>query len=156
MTNDGARSLTALEAMFRRDRLLVGVALVAACLLCWAWIVPLARDMYGPMSGAAASTGGGRWDFRHGALLFAMWAVMMAGMMLPAVAPTVLLYARVVRSAGGTRVHTRTGVFVGGYLLVWTAFSLGASLLQRDPASSPPLHRGGHARAGRRRHGRRR
>ena len=65
------------------------------------------------------------WDFTHLALLFAMWAVMMAGMMLPSAAPTLLLYAGVVRkSPEGARARAHVYAFAGGYLLVWTAFSL--------------------------------
>ena len=62
-------------------------ALLVATLLCWAWIVPMARDMYGTMTGSSAWMMAGVWDFTHLALLFAMWVVMMAGMMLPSAAP---------------------------------------------------------------------
>lgn len=43
---------SALAPRLRRDRAIVGAALAAATILCWAWIVPMARDMYGPMTGA--------------------------------------------------------------------------------------------------------
>jgi predicted metal-binding membrane protein len=74
---------TAVETLLLRDRLIVGSALVVAILLCWAWIVPMARDMYGSMKGASAWMMTDTWDASHLTLLFAMWAVMMAGMMLP-------------------------------------------------------------------------
>src|SRR3954454_5577950 len=90
---------TALEAAVDRDRALVIFSLSALTMLCWAWIVPMGRDMYGPMNGASAWMMTPRWDAAHVALLFAMWAVMMAGMMLPSAAPALLLYARVARSA---------------------------------------------------------
>jgi len=106
-------------------------ALAAAAVLCWAWIVPLARDMYGAMNGAAAWMGAGGTGLSYGALLFAMWTVMMAGMMLPSVAPTVLLYAMVVRSHDHEHLQARVLAFVCGYLGVWTAFSLLAALVQR-------------------------
>jgi predicted metal-binding membrane protein len=65
-------------------------------------------------------------------MLFAMWAVMMAGMMLPSAAPIVLLYAGVVRkSAGMGRPAAHVYAFVAGYLVVWSLFSLGATVLQR-------------------------
>jgi cell division protease FtsH len=100
--------------------------------LCWAWIVPMARDMYGAMSGPAAWMMTDTWDFTHLALLFAMWVVMMAGMMLPAAAPTMLLYAGVIRkSPEGGHARAHGYAFAGGYLLVWTAFSLLATALQR-------------------------
>jgi predicted metal-binding membrane protein len=127
---------TSLESLLRRDRWLVGGALAVTVALCWAWIVPMARDMYGAMTGPAAWMMTGRWDYAHLSLLFAMWVVMMAGMMLPAVAPTLLLYAGVIRkSPEAGRAPAHVYAFAGGYLLVWTAFSLVATLLQRGLAN---------------------
>jgi predicted metal-binding membrane protein len=123
---------TSLEALLRRDRWLVGGALLVATVLCWAWIVPMARDMYGPMTGSSAWMMAGVWDFTHLALLFAMWVVMMAGMMLPSAAPALLIYAGVIRqSPEGERARIHVYAFAGGYLLVWTLFSLIATVLQR-------------------------
>jgi predicted metal-binding membrane protein len=48
-------------------------------------------DMYGPMTGWSAWMMTRTWDFNHKALLFAMWAVMMIGMMLPSAAPAVFV-----------------------------------------------------------------
>ncbi len=121
-----------LESFLRRDRWLVGGALGVAVALCWAWLVPMARDMYGPMTGAAAWMMTDAWDFFHLALLFAMWAVMMAGMMLPSAAPALLIYAAVIRrSPDGARAPAHAYAFAGGYLVVWTFFSLVATVLQR-------------------------
>ncbi len=65
------------------------------------------------------------------ALTFVMWTVMMAGMMLPSAAPTILLYGALVRKNGarGT-VLPSVWIFAGAYLLVWAAFSVAATLLQ--------------------------
>ena len=57
----------------------------------------MARDMYGPMTGASAWMMTLRWDVRHVLLLWAMWAVMMVGMMLPSAAPMLLLYGAAAR-----------------------------------------------------------
>ena len=129
----GARApaITVVEAALRRDRVLVISALTAACLLCWAWLVPVARDMYGPMHGAAAWMRTGGTDVRSAALLLAMWAVMMSGMMLPAAAPTLLLFALVVRMHDGAHLKARLCAFAAGYLAVWSAFALVATLLQQ-------------------------
>lgn len=123
---------TSLESLLRRDRWLVGGALAVAIGLCWAWIIPMAIDMYGSMSGSSAWMMTDTWDARHLTLLFAMWVVMMAGMMLPSAAPALLIYAAVVRkSPEGARAPVHVYAFGGGYLLVWTAFSLVATVLQR-------------------------
>ena len=58
------------------------------------------------------------WSSGDLLLMFAMWAVMMIGMMTPSVAPVVLLYARVRRHASSQgEPFAATGWFAGGYLL---------------------------------------
>lgn len=122
---------TPIEKLVRHDRWLVGGALAVATILCWAWIVPMARDMYGAMDGSAAWMMRNTWDLTYWTLLFAMWVVMMAGMMLPSAAPAMLLYGCVVRkSPDAARAPAQVYAFAGGYLLIWTAFSLVATVLQ--------------------------
>lgn len=136
MTEPSADEVSAIERALARDRAIVIGALVSVVILCWAWIVPMARDMSGAMTGSSAWMMTGRWDARHLALLFAMWTVMMAGMMLPSAAPTLLLYVNVVRkSAEGAYAARRAYLFAAGYLAVWTMFSAAATVLQRALAS---------------------
>src|SRR6516225_9369548 len=93
--------------------------LVLVPLVSWAWIVVLSRDMYGPMTGPSTWMMTPVWDAPHVLLLWAMWAVMMTGMMLPSAAPIIVL-------AGGS-----AGYFIAfGYVSVWAAFSAGATALQ--------------------------
>jgi predicted metal-binding membrane protein len=56
---------------------------------------------------------------------------MMVGMMLPSTVPMTLFYAAIVRKSRerGT-VLPAVWLFASGYMLVWTAFSLGATALQ--------------------------
>lgn len=71
------------------------------------------------------------WSTAEFALMLAMWAIMMMGMMTPSAAPMVLLYARVGRQAApGSRVIGGTGWFFGGYLAAWSLFSLAATICQ--------------------------
>src|SRR4029450_85867 len=66
--------------------------------------------------------------------VFAMWAVMMVGMMTPSVAPMILIYARVGRQAAiDNKPFAATAWFVLGYLLAWTGFSLAAACAPRAP-----------------------
>ena len=83
--------------------------------------------------------GGGRimtmppeWGLPFAALIFVMWVVMMAAMMLPGVAPTVLLVTTLAsdRTANSKLVPATAMLFASGYLLVWWGFSLAATLLQ--------------------------
>jgi len=63
--------------------------------------------------------------------VIAMWAVMMFGMMMPSVAPMILIYARVGRQAAAQdKPFAATGWFAAGYLLVWTVFALAATSAQ--------------------------
>ena len=127
-------SVTPVEILLRRDRWLVGAVLVIAVTLCWAWLVPMARTMEreGMMCGVASWAMVDTWSLSTLAMLFAMWAVMMAGMMLPSATPILLLYAGVVRKSPGIeRPAAHVYAFAAGYLVAWTLFSLGATLLQR-------------------------
>ncbi|MEU8679456.1 DUF2182 domain-containing protein [Streptomyces sp. NPDC048560] len=58
-------------------------------------------------------------------LFLLLWVTMMAAMMLPSMAPVAITWVRGIgrQSSGWTRT-ARTVEFVGGYLLVWTAFGL--------------------------------
>ena len=56
----------------------------------------------------------------------------MAGMMLPSASPLLLLYARRMQAdAGRERAALRLIALAAGYLLVWVAFSVAATALQR-------------------------
>ncbi|WP_299774699.1 DUF2182 domain-containing protein [uncultured Tateyamaria sp.] len=60
--------------------------------------------------------------------LFAMWAIMMAAMMLPTLVPTLRSYEDLMVSANGTRVGW-LGVLLG-YFVVWVAFAALISAVQ--------------------------
>lgn len=131
---------TIVEAALARPRSSLAIVLIAIPLACWLWVVAMARDMYGPMSGASAWMMTVTWDAPRVVLLWAMWAAMMAGMMLPSVAPLLLLYARAMRNREGVRhPNRRIYAMAAGYLAVWAAFSIGATWLQRALASTSLL-----------------
>lgn len=118
---------TALEAVLRRDRLVVAASLAALTTLSWAYTLYLAAGME-VHAGMAASPAYHPWDATRFVFMFVMWAVMMVGMMTPSAAPMILLYARVGRQASQQgRSLAATGYFAGGYLLAWTVFSLAAT-----------------------------
>src|SRR3990167_8881809 len=125
------------DARTRQLQIGIAVGLLALPALCWLWIVPMARDMYGPMTGPSAWMMAGTWDVRYVLLIWAMWGVMMAGMMLPSISPMLLLYAGVARrGAGAGSAVARVSAMAAGYVLVWLGFSLGATLLQRALSDS--------------------
>jgi predicted metal-binding membrane protein len=129
--------MTTLESILRRDRYAVLAALVLLMALTWTYVLWLKRQMSMPempgmeMAMAAMGPQNRLWDTTDLMFGFVMWVVMMAGMMLPSVAPMILLYARVGRRAEAQ--HTpfaATGWFAGGYLLAWAGFSILATLVQ--------------------------
>ena len=107
-------------------------ALLAAAGLAW-WST--ADRMAGMDAGPGTALGAVGW-------FTGVWAVMMAAMMLPSLAPTAAVYAALVR-----REPSRMLLFSGGYLLVWSAagvaaygvFELGRSLF----ANALAWHSGG-------------
>jgi predicted metal-binding membrane protein len=71
------------------------------------------------------------WNAADVALVFLMWTVMMAAMMLPSALPVILLVAKVSGSMKPPQPGVGlTGAFIAGYLLAWSGFSLAATLFQ--------------------------
>jgi predicted metal-binding membrane protein len=117
-----------LAGALRRDRLLVGFALLAISALALGYTYWLATgfDMSDMMSPTFVP-----WSVSYFLFMLVMWIVMMIGMMTPSVAPTVLLYAEFARrSASKGHVFPAAGWFVTGYLLAWSVFATLATLLQ--------------------------
>ncbi len=128
---------TRLESAVARPRESLIVVLILLPLVCWLWVISMARDMYGPMTGSSSWMMTVEWDAPRLLLLWAMWAAMMAGMMLPTAAPMVLLYARTVRNrTNAQHVRSRIYALASGYTFVWLLFSVAATALQRLLASA--------------------
>jgi predicted metal-binding membrane protein len=138
------RPPTALELALQRHRGPLIVLLILFPVACWAWIVAMARDMYGSMTGASAWMMTVRWDARHVLLLWLMWAVMMAGMMLPSASPVLLMYGVAARrQAPHTAAPRQIYALASGYLAVWALFSVAATtaqlILSTELALSPMM-----------------
>lgn len=127
--------LTLVEHALRYDRAALLVVLVLVPVLSWMWIVEMARDMHGPLTGASAWMLTTRWDASHLLMLWAMWSVMMTAMMLPSAAPLILLYGAAARRSRQPTPRLNTYALAAGYLAAWTAFSCAAAALQRALAS---------------------
>lgn len=79
------------------------------------------------------------WTPGYAAAMFAMWAVMMAAMMVPSAAPTIYLFAALRRHSMGNAARD-TALFAAGYVLAWSAFSAMATGAQWALASSALLN----------------
>lgn len=113
----------------RNDRRVAIGGLAAVVMLAWLYLWRGAAEMdHASMAMAAIPRATDTFAL---ILTFVMWMVMMAGMMLPSAAPTILLYGSLVRKNGarGT-ILPGVWIFAGAYLLVWTGFSVAATLLQ--------------------------
>ena len=122
-----------LEKVLAAERFTVAAALTAICILAWAYLAYMAWGMEHMQVGAAMviMPNMASWDVVDLLLVFAMWVIMMAAMMLPSAAPMILMFVTLNRrrqAKQGPYVHT--AAFVSGYLAVWTAFSALATLAQ--------------------------
>ena len=107
MSSSELHALAAARARLGLVAFLFGLAALAW----WSTV----RSMAGMGAGPSAELGALGW-------FVGVWVVMMAAMMLPAVSPTVALYARMTRK----RSLARPGAFTSGYLVVWGAAGVGA------------------------------
>ena len=115
--------MTALVASTQtRTRLLAPTGLVLVTALCWAYLFLLSVRM-GDMGSPFAMPMTSAWTSADVVLMWTMWAVMMAGMMLPSAVPMVRAYATTVGS-DRTPQHGSTPLFVAGYLVAWSGFAV--------------------------------
>ena len=148
-----------LEAVLKRDRMVVIGGLAGVVALAWIYILlgagtdMTASEMTrmsqpaGDAAVADTSDGGGAlsemmdmamdamrpmaWTAGTAVLMFFMWWIMMVAMMLPSAAPMILLFAAVNRKQRNAgSPYTPTGIFAFGYLAVWGFFSLLATAVQ--------------------------
>jgi predicted metal-binding membrane protein len=119
-------------ALSRRDRVLIVGCIVLTCALAWAYLVHLASQM----SMSAESTDAMRkmgmvvdspWRAADVFFTFAMWAVMMVGMMSPSAAPVLLLFADMERRRTERGMPLRVLLFGLGHITLWLGFSIAAA-----------------------------
>jgi predicted metal-binding membrane protein len=125
-----------METILKRDRLIVLIALGTITLLAWSYMVHEARAMN--LTGICRCAGmkmagpdTQSWSTATLLPLFLMWAEMMVAMMIPSAAPMILTFAMVNRKRREQdRPFVPTGIFLLGYLIVWTGFSAIAAVAQ--------------------------
>jgi predicted metal-binding membrane protein len=125
------------DVLRRHDRIVVAGLLLLIAALAWAFTVHQAqrmdateaamwRDMNMPMNSMEPS-----WTPIDALLLFAMWAAMMAAMMVPGAAPMIAAFATINRRRRERAApYVPTAIFLLGYLVAWAGFSLLATALQ--------------------------
>ncbi len=132
-------STTSPAILPRRDTIVIWVCLTIVTALAWAYLVYLDRQMASSMEHDRMMAAMGMamdepmnmsWRSADLFFTFAMWAVMMIGMMAGSAAPTLLLFASAKARRGEPGVSTAALVFGFGYLAIWTGFSALATLGQ--------------------------
>lgn len=111
---------------YRRDLCVVVAGIIAITLLGWAYLIDAASPGHaGHHHGVVA------WDAGQLILGMTMWTVMMIAMMLPTATPMLLTFTRLQHRRHSAPTALRmVWLFVGGYLFVWTLFSLLAASAQ--------------------------
>jgi predicted metal-binding membrane protein len=121
----------------RHDRIVVAALVLLVAALAWAFTVHQAmmmdemeaamwRDMNMSMNGMEPS-----WTLFDALLLLAMWSAMMAAMMVPGASPMIAAFATINRRRRERNApYVPTAVFLLGYLIAWTGFSILATALQ--------------------------
>jgi predicted metal-binding membrane protein len=122
-------------ALPSRDRLVIPAALALVTALAWAYLLRLDGQMSASMEHETMMAEMGMsmhrsWTSTDLFFTFAMWAVMMVGMMAGAAAPVLLLFAAALRARGERRVAIAVSMFGFGYILVWMGFSACAAVAQ--------------------------
>ena len=124
--------MSTLEILLRQDRVVVLASLGGVVAIAWVYLLLGAGIQMDEMD-----MGGGQvmlmappWTLGYAALIFVMWSIMMMAMMLPSAAPTILLVSALARNRGIGHGVPTASLFALGYVLVWTGFSIAATLLQ--------------------------
>lgn len=128
ITDASMQSMKALSQLWQpvRRQPVTLAALSAIVVLSWWYLVNMAQGM----AAMDMPTTFHPWSGQDFLLMLLMWIIMMVGMMIPSALPMILLYQQVTRHNRLRHVGLGVTLFVLGYLLVWSLFSLLATVLQ--------------------------
>ena len=131
-------SITA-PSPLNRDRLIVVAGLLVLIVASWSYLFFVSTDMKNPGMQMSPEVGNDMrmsavtadimpWGTAEWISMFVMWSVMMIGMMIPSASPMILLFSKVNRKRReGNQPYVSTGIFMLGYVIVWTFFSVVAT-----------------------------
>jgi predicted metal-binding membrane protein len=127
--------------ILQRERLIIGACLAAMVLVAWLYLFHGQAAMPGMEMASMTMPdmvmpGMGMPELHSSAvstvlMLFVMWTIMMVAMMVPSATPMILAFHTVNQQRrANSRPLVPVGIFVLGYLAVWTIFSAAAALAQ--------------------------
>ncbi len=111
-----------------RTRIVVGSGLAMSTAVAWVYLCLISARM-GSMGSPFAMPMTSAWTTHDVVLMWTMWAIMIAAMMLPSAAPMVSAYSTTIRSRSAT-VRGSTPLFVAGYVAAWSGFAAIATTAQ--------------------------
>jgi len=119
-----------MESLLHKEQLSAFFCLTIVILISWAYMLHMGWRMPGiereMILACVCQWGPG--DIVHS---FIMWAAMMVAMMFPSAMPMILMFTTINQQQRETqRPLIPTGLFVLGYFLVWTAYSVFAAIVQ--------------------------
>lgn len=116
----------------RREAVQVRIGLAVVAGISWLYLIYMAWGMANmdQPAGQLLMPAMMHWGPMDLVLVFVMWAIMMAAMMLPSAAPMVRMFARSAEARSDHSTILLTSTFIAGYLAVWTAFSAAITLTQ--------------------------
>ena len=119
-----------MQSVIARDRRIVLLCLFTVTALAWVYLALMVQGMGSAMAEPSVKI----WTSVELYLMFVMWVVMMLGMMLPSASPMISMFVRINRDRAGaigpSRPLVPVWVFVAGYVVVWSVFSLIATITQ--------------------------
>ena len=119
-----------------RPKVLAALCVIMLAGLGWLYLALILAGMgssFGPgaLKALCGTLTNGSWSAASVATVGSMWAAMTLAMMLPSAAPMILTYAGIADTAArqGKQIVTPAAL-AGGYITVWLAFSVVATLMQ--------------------------
>ena len=141
-------SQSPVAGILSRDRAIVATCIPIVVALAWAYLIRMDSQMgshesaIGTMPGMSMLPAAAH-GYSELFLTFAMWSVMMVGMMTASAAPVIMLFTGLTEKRGDAGASTTAMVFGLGYLAVWVSFSAAAALgqwgLQRALLLTPEM-----------------
>ncbi len=122
-------------AVLRRDQLLISACVALVTVLAWVYLFRVDHQMSADlrddtMMAAMGMSVDRAWTELDAWLTFAMWSVMMVGMMAPGALPMLFMFGSAQAGRSQKSLSLRTLTFGLGYIAVWTGFSACATLAQ--------------------------
>jgi predicted metal-binding membrane protein len=129
----GVPSSSTVASLSRGDRILIITSITLTTVLAWTYLIHLGHQMSSQMESDRTMAVMGmttEWTAADVGYTLAMWAVMMVGMMAPAAAPVMMLFAASKAKRAKPDAAPTTLIFGLGYVAVWIFFSVAATFAQ--------------------------